>query len=274
MHSVTLVVVTAAAGAIAGALGTLLGLGGGVLLVPFLNLGLGLPMRNASAVSLVTVIATSSVTSAARGRLHLVNLRLGMVLEIFTTAGGFAGVLFVNRVSDRALQLALGVVTGCIAVVMAGRRGRRNIMVDATVDPGVLGGRYHDDEAGADVVYRFRRPGVGFGASFVAGFVSTLGIGGGVLKVPALNAWCGVPLRVAAATSALMIGATAVVGSINYFVRGDIVAPLAAAGALGVLLGSRGGEAIGARSRTQGLKLLMAVVLAVVAILFLVKAGR
>ena len=269
-----LVLVTIAAGAVAGALGSLLGLGGGVFLVPFLNLGIGLPMRSASAVSLVTVIATSSVTSAARGRLRLVNLRLGMVLEIFTTIGGFVGVLFVNRVSERALEWAFGTVMAFVAVVMASRLNQRNILAAETPETGVLGGRYLDPEAGREVAYRFRRPGVGFAASFAAGFASTLGIGGGVLKVPALNAWCGVPLRVAAATSAMMIGVTALVGSINYFVRGDILPHLAAAGAVGVLLGSRGGEAIGVRSRTRALKLLMALVLAVVAGLYFLNASR
>src|SRR5437016_11431046 len=100
----TIVVLTMAAGAMAGVLGALLGLGGGVFLVPVLNLGFGLPIRSASAVSLITVIATSSATSASRGRLQLVNLRLGMVLEIFTTAGGFLGILFVNRFSDRTIE--------------------------------------------------------------------------------------------------------------------------------------------------------------------------
>jgi uncharacterized membrane protein YfcA len=266
------VLATIAAGAVAGVLGTLLGLGGGVILVPFLNLGLGLPMRAASAVSLVTVIATSSVTSAARGRLRLVNLRLGMILEIFTTVGGFAGIVFVNHFSDRTMEWAFGSILAFVAIVTASRAERRNIIVDLNIDTGAMGGRYYDDEAGREVAYRLKRPPIAFGASFLAGFVSTLGIGGGVLKVPALNIWCGVPLRVAAATSALMIGATAVIGSINYFVRGNVVAHLAAAAALGVLLGSRAGAAIGARSRSKSLKLLMAGVLAAVAILYFIRA--
>jgi uncharacterized membrane protein YfcA len=115
-----------------------------------------------------------------------------------------------------------------------------------------------------------KRTGVAFGVSFCAGVVSMLGIGGGVLKVPALNAWCGIPVRVAAATSALMIAATAVVGAINYFIRGDIIPELAAAAVLGVLAGSRVGFAIGARSKAKSLKLLMAVVLATVAVIYYV----
>lgn len=268
------VLITFAAGGVAGLLGRLLGLGGGVFLVPFMNLGFGLPMRQASAVSLMTVIATSSVTSAAPGRLRLVNLRLGMLLETFTTVGGFAGVLFVNRFSDRTIQLAFGVIVAFVAVVMVTRKDRRNVITGERLDTGPLGGRYYDPESGCEVGYRLRHPAVAFVASFVAGFVSTLGIGGGVLKVPALNAWCGVPMRVAAATSALMIGATAVVGSINYFVRGDVVPHLAAAAALGVLVGSRAGAAMAARSRAKALKLLMAVILASVAVLYFLRVGQ
>ena len=127
----SILLATIAAGGVAGVLGSLLGIGGGVFLVPFMNLGLGLPMRAASAVSLMTVIATSSVTSAARGRLHLVNLRLGMVLEIFTTLGGFIGILFVNRFSDRTIECAFGVTVGFVALVMVSRLERRNVIADA-----------------------------------------------------------------------------------------------------------------------------------------------
>ena len=261
---------TLVAGAVAGGLGALLGIGGGVFLVPFLNLVIGLPVRSAFGISLVTVIGTSSVTSASPGRLSLVNLRLGMVLEIFTTTGGLVGLLFVHKFSEATLRLVFGVLMALVAFVMLTRLDRRNVIRDPTADVGLLGGRYHDDETGGEVAYRLRRTPVAFGMSFVAGMVSVLGIGGGVLKVPVLNAWCGVPMRVAAATSALMIAATAVVGAINYFVRGDIVPELAAAAVLGVLLGSRAGFAIGARTNARGLKLLMAGVLTAVAVIYFV----
>ena len=263
-----------AAGAVTGALGALLGIGGGVFLVPFLNLAIGLPFRSASGISLITVIATSSVTSASPGRLKLANLRLGMVLEIFTTTGGLVGLLFVNRFSEATLRHVFGGVLAAIAAVLLSRLDVRNVIRDPTVDVGLLGGRYHEEESGGEVAYRLKRPQVAFGASFLAGVVSILGIGGGVLKVPALNAWCGIPVRVAAATSALMIAATAVVGAINFFVRGDIIPELAAAAVLGVLAGSRAGFAIGARTKAKGLKLLMAVVLLAVAAIYFVVSSK
>ncbi len=264
------VVVVLVAGAITGALGALLGIGGGVFLVPFLNLLLGVPFRTASGISLVTVIATSSVTSASRGRLQLANLRLGMVLEIFTTTGGLVGLFLVHRFTEGTLRHVFGGVMAAIAVVLLTRLDVRNVIRDPNVDVGLLGGRYHDDESGGEVAYRLKRTPLAFLVSFGAGVVSILGIGGGVLKVPALNAWCGIPVRVAAATSALMIAATAVVGAINYFIRGDMIPELAAAAVLGVLAGSRVGFAIGARTKARGLKLLMATVLAAVAIIYYV----
>jgi hypothetical protein len=267
------VFLTLLAGGVAGCLGALLGIGGGVFLMPFLSLGLGLSMHESSGISLVTVIATSSVTSASTGRLKVANLRLGMVLEIFTTTGGLIGILLFNTTADTTLQRVFGIVMATVAVVMVSRLNKRNVIADSNIDVGLLGGRYFDDDLGKDVAYRLKRPIVAFGASFVAGVVSMLGIGGGVLKVPMLNAWCGVPMRVAAATSALMIAATAVVGAINYYVRGEVIPHLAAAAVLGVLAGSRLGFAIGARSNVRGLKILMAVVLIAVAIVYFVRAG-
>jgi uncharacterized protein len=109
--------------------------------------------------------------------------------------------------------------------------------------------------------------------SFAAGSVSgLLGIGGGILQVPALNAWCGVPMRAATATSAVMIGITAVASAPLYYSRGDIIAPLAAAAVVGTLLGSRAGLRLAARSRAKWLKAFMAAVLAFVSITYLLEA--
>ena len=263
------------AGAVTGCLGALLGIGGGVFLVPFLNLVLHLPFRESTAISLITVIATSSATSASPGRLSLVNLRLGMVLEIFTTIGGLSGVLLSDRLNDRALYVTFGLAMATVSAVMIRARATRTSIPDPTIDVGALGGRFHDPDTNALVSYRMRRFPVAFGASYLAGVVSTLaGIGGGVLKVPALNAWCGVPMRAAAATSALMIGATAVVGAIAKFAQGEVIAPLAAAAALGALAGSRVGFIISAKTRARGLKILMAVVLGLVAIIYFRQAIR
>jgi uncharacterized membrane protein YfcA len=109
----------------------------------------------------------------------------------------------------------------------------------------------------------------------VAGNVSTLlGLGGGFIKVPVLAAWCGVPLRAAAATSAFMIGVTAAPGAVIYYGSGDVVPPLAAAAVLGVQLGSALGMRAGSRATVRDMKILMAVVMTIVAILMFVRAAR
>lgn len=261
------------AGAVAGGLGAMLGIGGGVFLVPFLNVGLGLPLRVASGIGLMTVIATSSVVSAGSSGRGLVNLRLGMLLQVAAGAGGYIGGHTAVFLPLRVVQGIFCGVTAMIAGIMLSRLDRRNVILDSSVSPGWLGGRFYEEESGQEVVYQVRRLSLALGVSLAAGFVSgLLGIGGGVLQVPALNAWCGVPIRAAAATSAVMIGVTAMASAPIYYVRGDIVAPAAAAAVLGVLIGSQAGLWFSGRARVRSLKLLMASVLMAVSITYLVKA--
>ena len=262
-------------GAAAGSVSALLGIGGGVFLVPLLHVALGFPLRTAAAISLTTVIATSSSVSAGRTGEQLINVRLGMVLEVATVAGSLLGGLTSHFFSETTLQRLFGVVTITAALAVLARVNRRNVVRDASLDPGTLGGRFHEAESGGTVTYRVKRLPVGLLASFVAGNVSSLlGIGGGVLKVPALNAWCGIPMRAAAATSAFMIGVTATGGAIIYFGRGDLP-PLAAAPAvLGVQLGSWTGLRVADRLPAKWLKVLLVVVLLGVAALMLGRSVR
>jgi len=268
-----LAVIIFGSGAVAGGLGVALGLGGGIFLVPFLTLALGFPLKSAAAISLCTVIATSSAVSARRAGNQLINLRLGMVLEVATTAGSLLGGITAQLVSDTTLQRLFGVVSIGVAFVMLGRINRRNVILDPAADPGRLGGRFHEEESGGVVTYRIKRLPLALAASFIAGNVSSLlGIGGGIIKVPVLNAWCGVPLRAAAATSALMIGVTATGGAIIYYGHGDLRPLLAAPAVLGVQIGSWGGARFAERFSVKWLKLLMSTLLIVVAVLMLVRS--
>jgi uncharacterized membrane protein YfcA len=259
-------------GAVAGSFGALLGLGGGVFLVPFLVLVMEFPTRVALGISLATVIATSSVVSTRVSGQRLINLRLGLVLEVATAAGGLVGGLTAALLSERALERLFAAVTGAIALVMLRGMNRRNVIVDPAVDVGRLGGSYFEEESGGAVGYRVRRLPLALAVSFVAGNISSLlGVGGGILKVPALNAWCGVPMRAAAATSAFMIGVTAAAGVPLYYARGEIVPQYGAAAVLGVMAGSRAGFWIGDRARARDLKLMMVAVLLTVSALMLVR---
>lgn len=263
-----------AAGGVAGCLGALLGLGGGVFLIPFLNVGLGLDMRVSSGISLMTVMATSSIVAAGSANRNVINFRLGIMLQIPAVAGGLIGAEVVSGLSQRTLATVFASVTGVIALVMLTRLDRRNVILDTSIAPGPLGGSYFDDESGRPIVYRLKRLPTALGISFSGGVLSgLLGIGGGILQVPALNAWCGVPMRAAAATTAAMIGVTALGAAPIYYARDRIVAPLAAAAVLGVLAGSRAGMWMSPRARARSLKLLMALVLAGVSITYFYRAA-
>jgi uncharacterized membrane protein YfcA len=264
------VIVLVLGGVAAGLLGALLGVSGGVLLVPLLVAVLGLPFSSARAISLMTVVATSSVVASGRRSHHLVNPRLAMLLQVMSAAGGLAGGVTSALFSERVLTALFAGVMLTMALVMATRLNRRNVILDAGAEPGILGGRIFDPESGRVIVYRLKRVPLALAVSFIGGNVSSLiGIGGGVIMVPPLNAWCGVPMRAAAATSAFMIGVTAASALPIYYARGEVVPHLAAAAVLGVLVGSRAGFAIVTRAAVRWLKVLLMIVLLVVAAVML-----
>ncbi|MEZ5283761.1 MAG: sulfite exporter TauE/SafE family protein [Vicinamibacterales bacterium] len=266
--TLTLGVLTAVAGAVAGGLGAMLGIGGGVFLVPALVQGLGVPMPQAVAVSLTTVIATSNMVSA-EGNPEAINMRLGLVIELATVVGGLTGSLISAYVPARHLMLLFSGVLITMAVLTFARRDHRNNL-PASADVGGWGGRFVDARTGQLVAYRVRRLPLAVGVSFVAGNLATmLGIGGGVVKVPVLNGWCGLPMRVAAATSAFMIGLTATSGALIYFGRGVMLPALAASAVVGVRLGSPIGLRVGQRQPPRRLKMALAIVLLVAAGLML-----
>ncbi|HEX8436653.1 MAG TPA: sulfite exporter TauE/SafE family protein [Archangium sp.] len=233
----------------AGLMGSLLGLGGGLILVPVLTLGLGVDIRYAVGASIVSVIATSSGAAAAYVRERLTNLRVAMFLELATTAGALTGASLAGLVSGRWLYLVFGAVMACSALVML-RKLRGGACVageappDALADRLGLHGSYWDEEAGREVPYRVTRPLTGLGLMYGAGTVSgLLGIGSGALKVPAMDLAMGLPLKVSAATSNFMIGVTAAASAGVYFARGDIdpfiAGPVCAGVVLGAFTGSR-----------------------------------
>jgi uncharacterized protein len=251
-------------GAVTGLVGALLGLGGGVFLVPLLALGLGVPIRVAVAASLISVMATACASATVNLSRGLVNLRLGMVLEVATSLGGLAGGLTAAYLTQRQMFLAFAGTLALMGIVMAARSGRRNVITDATVDPGRLGGRLREGDA--VYVYRVRRLPLGLAASLFAGAISgLLGLGGGIIKVPVLNSFCGIPIRVAAATSTFMIGVTTAASAFLYFSRGDVAVHLTAAVCLGALPGSLVGARLSDRVHARSLKLLMTATLLLVA---------
>ena len=264
MPEVTSVLFVLAAATVAGSLGALLGLGGGVFLVPLLNGVLGFAHGPAAALSLISVIGTSaSVTLSTDGGAR-VNPRLALMLATTAVLGAVLGNFQLDVLSEFWFERLFGGTALAVSVVMLARSGRRNVLPGDTADLGALGGSFHEGESGGAVSYRVRRVPLALGASLGAGVLSTLiGVGGGIIVVPVLNSWCGVPLRAAAATSSFVIGVTAVPGIIGHYQLGHLTLPaLAAAAVLGVLAGSRGGLWLSEHAPVRSMKVLLAVILA------------
>lgn len=275
MGAMTHFAACALSGAFAGCLGSMVGLGGGIFVVPVLTLFLGATIHQAVAASLVAVIATSSVAAIAYTRDELSNVRLGMVLETATTAGALAGGLLASRLERRTLSAVFAAVLVLNALYLLLKHGRREAPPEFVVDIGALGGRYNDFALGREVRYRVRRVPLGLAVSALAGAVSgMLGIGGGPIKVPLMTGFMGVPMKAAAATSNFMIGVTACASGVLYYRLGHVSPALAVPTALGVSAGALAGSRLGPRLSGERLVRLLAAVLAVLAVkMTMVAAG-
>jgi uncharacterized membrane protein YfcA len=245
MTAITFTFAVWAISMVAGFLGALTGLGGGVVVVPALTLALGVDLKYAMGASLVSVIATSSGAAAAYVREGFSNIRIGMFLEVATTIGAVAGAFLVGRVSTHALAIIFGLVLIQSAVQAAARGlGARPTPVESDVLGRHLrlGSTYPRD--GKEVAYGVRNIPAGFGLMFGAGALSgLLGIGSGALKVIAMDRAMKIPFKVSTTTSNFMIGVTAAASAGVYLSRGYIDPRVA----MPVMLGVLGGAFIGSR---------------------------
>ena len=261
-------------GAAAGVFGSLLGLGGGVLIVPLLTLGFGLPLREAVGVSLVCVIMTSSAAAGVYLERHVANLRLGMTLELFTALGALVGGSIAFLLDERLIGLLFAGLLAYVAFTMALARPAAQLeasdldVADLADNAGVSS--MVDRLSGDD--YRVRNLGRGVVGAVGAGVASALlGIGGGIVKVPLMHLAMGVPLRVATATSNLMIGITAAASTVIYVIHGGIDPYVAGPTAIGVFLGATAGSRLGHRVDLGLLRVLFVVVLAYTAVQMLLR---
>ncbi|MEE8418238.1 MAG: sulfite exporter TauE/SafE family protein [candidate division Zixibacteria bacterium] len=230
-----------ATGFFAGIVGSLLGLGGGIILVPALTLIFGLPMTEAVGTSLMGVVAVSTAAAIDFLKSGRADLELGLTLETLTALGALSGGLLAAVIATRSLYILFGIVLLYAAFNMIRSRNRL-IENEKAIYP--------------------KNKEIGLGLSFAAGNVSgLLGIGGGVMKVPLLNLVMGVPLKIATATSSYMIGITAATASIIYLVRGDVDFYKAAPIILGIFFGSRLGASFSYRIDAFTLRLLFVAIL-------------
>lgn len=266
------------AAVLVGLAGSYLGIGGGIFLIPFMTLVLGVDIKIAAATSLVGVIATSSGSGSVYVRDHLTNLRLGMFLEVGTTSGAVAGAVTAILIP----QAALFVVFGAVAMVAAGNMVRRpesardraykEAPVSAVSERLKLDGSYFDIEDQGVYRYRVARPRAGFGISMAAGGLSgLLGVGGGFIKVPAMNVVMGVPMKVAVATSNFMIGVTAAASAFIYYSEGYLNPSLAGAIVIGVFAGTLFGTKMMMRAKARRIRFVFAVLLAATGVFMILR---
>lgn len=247
----TLLLVVSGVGA--GIFGALLGLGGGVLIVPLLTLVFGFPLASAVGASLVSVIATSVSAASHYVRIGQADLRLGLSLELTTVLGALVGGTLGGILPDRVLALAFAALLAYVAVTLV-----RGVIVSPA--PRSTTG---EADADAEVPISRGRQVVAYAGAGGAGVLSSLlGIGGGIVKVPIVHLVLGRSLPVAVATSTFVIGVTAAAGAYPYLSRGDIDPAIAGPVVFGVAIGSQVGARIGRRIDSRAIAIIFVVVLA------------
>jgi len=228
-------------------------------MVPLLIVLLDIPIHIAAGASIIAVVATSSAATSVYVKNEITNTRLGMFLEMATTIGALTGASLISVVSESFLQTLLGVSLLYAAIVMFNKLREAgtswtNKPNDWLADRLNLGGSYWDDAIGSQVEYGVHRTLPTFLISYIAGVISgLLGIGGGGIKVPAMNVVSNIPMKVSVATSNFMIGVTASASALVYLRHGYCDFFITAPVVLGTLIGSN----LGARAtkQIQGLSL-------------------
>ena len=260
---------------LAGVLGALTGLGGGVVIVPLLTLAFGVDIRYAIGASLVSVIATSSGAAAAYVKEGYSNIRIGMVLEIATTLGALGGAALATHLPTRVVA----VIFGLALLVSAWLSLRPRLAVTESAAPDPLAARLSLNSSyptpDGPRAYQVRAVGAGFSLMGLAGALSgLLGIGSGAVKVLAMDQVMGIPFKVSTTTSNFMIGVTAAASAGVYLSRGYIDPGLAMPVMLGVLAGSTLGARMLTAAPTRWLRLLFGAVVAVLAVEMILQGVR
>src|SRR5580658_1962643 len=251
----------------ASALGGMLGMASGIFIVPVLTMFGHIDIHTAVGASLVSVIACSCGGAAPFLKNRLTNIRLAIVLETATTTGALTGVLLAGIVPVPYLYLLFALILFLSAHQMLARR-RDPVLASAAApaskwsDALKLDSRYPDGEPGREVPYRVHRVGLGMVFMYGAGLISALlGIGSGVLKIPAMDTAMRLPIKVSSATSNFMIGVTAAASAGAYFLRGYIVTEVAGPVALGSVVGAIVGAHILMIVSNEKLRILFVIIL-------------
>jgi len=251
----------------AGLLGSLTGLGGGVIIIPLLTLGFGVPMHYAIGASLISVIGTSSGAAVAFVKEGFTNMRIGMFLEIATTAGAIAGALVSGMLNPNTIGIIFASILLLTVILnLKGKPDHQEPRIKGTLEDKLrLYGTFPDK--GVMKSYSARNTVPGFFMMMFAGAMSgLLGIGSGALKVLAMDNMMRLPFKVSTTTSNFMIGVTAVASSLIYFQRGEIIPVIVAPVLVGVVVGSFIGSKTLMVSKTKKLKTFFAIVITILSV--------
>ncbi len=275
MTNLTFTLLVGGTSVVAGLLGALTGLGGGVVIVPMLTLAFGVDIRYAVGASLVSVIATSSGAAAAYVREGYSNIRIGMVLEVATTFGALAGAALATHLPTHVIAMIFGVAL--LASAWLSIHPPREKAGSGPADPIAASLRLDSSypTPNGHRSYRVHSVGAGFSLMGLAGVLSgLLGIGSGAVKVLAMDRVMRIPFKVSTTTSNFMIGVTAAASAGVYLSRGYVDPGLVMPVMLGVLAGSTVGARLLTGAPTRMLRLLFALVVAALAVQMLYQGAR
>jgi uncharacterized protein len=273
------ILVYLAIGCGAGFIGSMVGLGGGIIVVPALTILMNIDIRQAISASLISLVATSVMSVSVFSRSQLIHFKFGLILSLATILGSFLGSIAAIYTSQSILMILFSVILfiSVYALYKNNQNGEPDLQ---PTNEDVLLRRnffsmdgYYINGQGERIYYRIKHPANGISLSGIAGIISgMLGVGGGVLQVPVMSLICGIPLKVATATSSFIIGYTGLAGGLVYFVFGNIDPVLTSALILGILSGAYTGAKTAVKLQTKMIARILNVVLIVSAIRMLLKA--
>lgn len=261
------ILMLAGIGLAAGIFGAIFGLGGGMIVTPVLTLLLGVDIKYAIGASIIAVIATSSGSTIAYLKDEMLNLRVGMFLEIATTIGAILGAVLTGILPSSILYVLFGALLlfstyNMIRKLRSGKETVDDVTPDSLSTKLKLNGYYYDNATGQQVNYQVSHVPGGFSMMLGAGVASgLLGIGSGAFKVIAMDTIMKMPLKPSSATSNLMMGVTAAASATVYFFNGSIQPAIAAPLAIGILLGALIGSRIMKRLRPRVLRMIFVPIL-------------
>ncbi|MCL2647890.1 MAG: sulfite exporter TauE/SafE family protein [Phycisphaerales bacterium] len=257
----------------AGTLGSLLGIGGGIIMTPVLSQLLQVDIRYAFGASIVCVLATSAGSAGAYVRQHMANLRVAILLQLATAVGAVTGGVLLSFAPKRTLFVLFGLAMAFTAFMMVRKRinPRATVPLDPLADRLHLHGHYHDTDTGQHIAYRVTRSKIGLVLMYIGGILSgLLGIGAGSIAMPTL-ATMRLPFKVCSATSNYMLGVTATATAGIYFAHGWINPFIVGPVALGVFCGATIGTRLVHRIHTKVIRIIFVIILLITAIQMLKK---